>query len=341
MKKILLVTLLLMFALSIADTGSVLAFPGPLALLPPPGTIQLVKNCLNKLVTSGTITPDQADKVSNYLKQNKFNPKNSDSQKMVSDLKNMGLTDKQAQATTDALCLSKSTGMSSDMEQSVENGLNKLVTSGTITQDQADKVSNYLKQNKFNPKNSDSQKMVSDLKNMGLTDKQAQATTDALCLSKSTGMSSDMEQSVENGLNKLVTSGTITQDQADKISNYLKQNKFDPKNADSQKMVSDLKNMGLTDKQAQATTDSLCLINPQGRASDMEQPVKNSLNKLVTSGKITQDQADKVSNYLKQNKFDPKNFDPQKMVSDLKNMGITDKQAQAITDVMRPSAGVA
>jgi len=264
MKKILIVTLLLMFALSIADTGSVLAFPGPLALLPPPGTIQLVKNCLNKLVTSGT-----------------------------------------------------------------------------ITQDQADKVSNYLKQNKFNPKNSDSQKMVSDLKNMGLTDKQAQATTDALCLSKSTGMSSDMEQSVENGLNKLVTSGTITQDQADKISNYLKQNKFDPKNADSQKMVSDLKNMGLTDKQAQATTDSLCLINPQGRASDMEQPVKNSLNKLVTSGKITQDQADKVSNYLKQNKFDPKNFDPQKMVSDLKNMGITDKQAQAITDVMRPSAGVA
>lgn len=154
------------------------------------------------------------------------------------------------------------------------------------------------------------------------------------------GTPPDMEQFVKNCLDKLVTAGTIKQDQADKASNYLKQNKFDPKNFDPQKMVSDLKNMGLTDKQAQDTTDAFRLPKPPSMSSDMEQPVESELNKLVTSGTITQDQADKANNYLKQNKFDPKNFDPQEMVSELGNIGITDKQAQAIIDAIRPSTGV-
>lgn len=100
-----------MLALSIVGTtGSALAFPAPPALPPlqakPPGMEQLVKECLNKLVTSGTINHDQADKASNYLKQNKFDPQNFDRVKIVSDLKNMGLTDKQAQAIVDAMRLS-------------------------------------------------------------------------------------------------------------------------------------------------------------------------------------------------------------------------------------------
>lgn len=116
MKKTLIATLLLMFAFSmVGTTGSALAFPGPFALPPPPLTSELVKNCLHKLVTLGTISHDQADKVSNYLKQNKFNPKNLDPQKLVGDLKNMGVTDKQAQTIADEIWSSCSSGLDTTM----------------------------------------------------------------------------------------------------------------------------------------------------------------------------------------------------------------------------------
>lgn len=88
---------------------------------------------------------------------------------------------------------------------------------------------------------------------------------------------------------------------------------------------------------------------PGDMPPDIEQHLKSSINKLVTAGTITQDQADKAINYLKQNKPDKiidylkqnkpepsKNHDLHDIVNGLKNaVGLTDEQVQAIADVIR------
>lgn len=184
MKK-LIIALVLIITISIAGTDGALAFPAP-PPFPPPNMEQLVKDCLSKLITSGTINEDQANTASNYLKQNNFDPKKFDPLKIVNDLKNMGLTDKQAQAIVEAVHLPQPPEISSAAEQNLKDSLNKLVNSGTITQEQFDKLSNYLKQNNLgSSKNCNPLTIVNDLKNMGLTEKQAQVIADTVCSPKS------------------------------------------------------------------------------------------------------------------------------------------------------------
>ncbi len=222
--------------------------------------------------------------------------------------------------------------------------INKLVSAGTINQDQADKVINYFKQNKPDPsKKIDPFKIANELKSTGLTVEQARAIADAILPPKppGIGMPPDMEQQIKYSIDKLVSAGTINQDQADKVINYLKQNKPDPsKSIDPFKIANDLKSTGLTVEQARAVADAILPPKPPGigMPSDMEQQIIYSINKLVSAGTINQDQADKVINYLKQNKPDPsKNIDPFKIANDLKNIGLTDQQVQAIVELIRPS----
>jgi len=148
----------------------------------------------------------------------------------------------------------------------------------------------------------------------------------------------DKNQQLNFSLNKLTADGTITQQQADKVRQFFK---------DHTDIIHDLvKYAGLSENQAKAVADSLC---PPGPPPGREQHLINSLNKLVADGTITQPQADKVRQFLKQkDKEHQADFakmpdrdapppNPPDIIRDLvKYAGLSENQAIAVADAIRP-----
>ncbi|WP_346354014.1 hypothetical protein [Azotosporobacter soli] len=177
MKKI-WIAFALFLSFSVVGMGSASAFPAP-GTLPPPDMAQLVKDVLHDLVASGTINQKQSDTARDYLKENASDPRKIDPRKMVDDMMNLGLTDKQAKAIIEALRPPKPPGLPASIDEKVKSTLGEMVDSKVITQAQADQVSDYLKKNKPGPLGEDdAAKLLRDLESMGLTEQQAQAIRD-------------------------------------------------------------------------------------------------------------------------------------------------------------------
>ncbi|MDP4117940.1 MAG: hypothetical protein Q8873_01975 [Bacillota bacterium] len=139
-----------------------------------------------------------------------------------------------------------------------KSNLSKLVTAGIITQEQSDKILQYLKDRQAEMK-TEREKIAS------MTKEERKAYFEENKDSAKPG----------NMLEGLVTASIITQEQSDKISQYLKDRQTEMK-AEREK--------------------SGVMNGKQGKAYNAKP--ENTLAGLVTAGTITQEQSDKISQYL-------------------------------------------
>lgn len=181
----------------------------------------------------------------------------------------------------------------------VKTKLDKLVTAGTITQDQETSIVNAMKQEQ-----TDRQAEMDKVKNM----------TEA---ERKTYFESKKAEEKTDFLSKLVTAGTITQEQADAVKNVIHQGpggKMNGLNPDRLKAQLDkLVTAGtisqteetnilkyMSDKQAErkAEMDKVKNMTEAERKAYFESKKTtektNFLSELVTAGIITQDKADAI-----------------------------------------------
>lgn len=192
----------------------------------------------------------------------------------------------------------------------------------------------------------------------------------------------DMRQHMTDALTQLVSAGTITQDQADKLTSFF-QAKDNERRAEFEKVkamsevdrrtyfqqkkgtrpdfIGDIKTAaGLSDDQAKAVADAMRPPRPAGPEKGFPD-LKNKVTQLVQGGTITQKQSDKIQQFFaakaeerkaefEQTKnmtpeerhayFEQKASDRPDMVKDLKKAaGLSDEQAKKVADALRPPHG--
>lgn len=160
--------------------------------------------------------------------------------------------------------------MRKPMADNFKTKLDSLVTSGTITQEQEDKITSYIKQ-----KEDEKKAEINRIKSMNAEDRKSY-------------LESNKPQQKQDLIKDLVDQGILTQDQADKVKGTVK-------------------------------------IAPQGRP-DMKRGFENSfktqLDAQIKSGVITQDDEDKILTYTKQEEEKRKAEE-----TNLKNMNDEQKKA--------------
>ncbi|VBB05006.1 Hypothetical protein LUCI_0212 [Lucifera butyrica] len=277
------------------------------------------------------------------------------------------------------------------IRQHISDGLARLVKAGTITQDQADKVLNFL-QEKDRQREAEMEKVMSmspeerqayfqqhekkrpdfvgELKTAaGLSASQAEAVAEAVRPPRP-------EQRISEDLAKLVKTGTITQDQADKVLSFFRE-KESQRRAEMEKVrsmspeerqayfqqhekkrpdfVGELKTAaGLSANQAEAVAEAVRPPRP-------EQRIGEDLAKLVKTGTITQDQADKVLSFFREKESQRRaemekvrSMSPEErqayfqqhgerrpdFIGELKKAAdLSDTQAKAVADALQPHHG--
>ncbi|SHJ05351.1 hypothetical protein [Propionispora hippei] len=192
----------------------------------------------------------------------------------------------------------------------------------------------------------------------------------------------DMRQQMTDTLTQLVSAGTITQDQADKLASFF-QAKDDERRAEFEKVkamseadrrtyfqqkkgtrpdfIGDIKTAaGLSDDQAKAVADAMRPPRPAGPEKGVP-GLKNKVALLVQDGTITQKQSDKLQRFFaakaeeRKAEFEKtKDMTPEErhayfeqkaagrpdMVKDLKKAaGLSDEQAKKVADTLRPPHG--
>ncbi|CUH95041.1 hypothetical protein P22_1110 [Propionispora sp. 2/2-37] len=190
------------------------------------------------------------------------------------------------------------------------------------------------------------------------------------------------EKQLSDSLTKLVTEGTITQEQADKIQTFFKEKaaerqaafekmkkmtpeqrqaylkKKSPRHSD---LINDLKSAaGLSQEQAQVVAETLRPPRPFPPQERLQQ-IDTTLAQLVQQGTITQEQADELVQFFKEKAAEHKaEFEktrdmtpeerqaflkgkmPQQpdFINDLKNAaGLSDKQVRAVAAALHPPHG--
>lgn len=181
-----------------------------------------MKTELDKLVTAGTITADQETKVLDYFKQ-----KDTERQAEMDKIKNM----------TEA---ERKTYFENNKPAEKTNFLSELVTSGTLTQEQADAI--------------------------------AKVTHRGPGGGKGHGMGTE---GFKNQLDKLVTAGTITQDEENKILDFMNQ-----KQTEKKAEMDKVKNMTEAERKTY-------FENNKKEKTDLTA-------ELVTAGIISQEKADAI-----------------------------------------------
>lgn len=274
-----------------------------------------VKEALADLVTAGTITQDQSDAVLTCFQQNlpskpviestaPANGGNNAGQggvtmQVVDPMKNLvdqgTITEDQAQAIRDKM----RDITNQQMQQQWQTGLNSMVGNGTITQDQADKVlafleanqqkmqsvmdqvkdmsqdqrAQYLKENLGNIQDPVSQMVSQGIINQQQADALKQAVPSLPTIVRWQKLSS---QQIQTNLDALASAGTITQDQAGKIEDFMASN--------------DQKVQVVLDQVKSADAQQV-VQNPQSIKGGA---LKDPVSKMVSQGIITQQQADAV-----------------------------------------------
>jgi len=192
----------------------------------------------------------------------------------------------------------------------------------------------------------------------------------------------DMRQHMTDALTKLVSAGTITQDQADKLVSFF-QAKDDERRAEFEKVkamseadrrtyfqqkkgtrphfIGDIKTAaGLSDDQAKAVADAMRPPRPAGPEQGFP-GLKDKVAQLVKDGTITQKQSDKIQQFFaakaeeRKTEFEKtKDMTPEErhayfeqkapgrpdMAKDLKKAaGLSDDQAKKVADALRPPHG--
>lgn len=201
-----------------------------------------------------------------------------------------------------------------DMQNTFNTKLDTLVKSGTITQDQENKIVDYFKnkmetrkteKDKFknmtsaerkqylqnnkgtNKKNQRPNALAELVKAGTITQNQADAIQKIMPVHKRDGKWNGLKNNAENMKTKLdtiVKSGAITQDQENKIVNY-----FNTKKDERKTEMDKVKNM--TEAERQKYFGSKMSQNKDGKRPD-------PFAELVKAGTITQDQANTIKNAL-------------------------------------------
>ncbi len=216
-------------------------------------------------------------------------------------------------------------------EERAKTEINNLVTSGILTQAEADKVLEYLL--KFEPTSNNGVRVnpIDQMTKDGvLTQEKADAVVQVLH-PKRDGVFRGMKPKIN--LSNLVTNGTLTQEEADKVHEYL--GKYRPVNKDDENKVNPFEQMVTDGVLTQEKADAVSKIF---FASPLDR-MKTSLTELVNQGTITQAEADQViasfeksfSERLKAEKFKP--------LEQLVNDGVlTQEKADAIANTIQPKA---
>lgn len=260
------------------------------------------KSKLAELVTAGTITQEQSDKILAYMETEQAARK-AEQEKIAR------MTNDEKKAYFEANKLERKDMFSS------------LVSDGTLTQDQADAVKKA-----FMPEGRGSFEGKSDKVNFNgqkLTAEEMQAKMDEQVAKQKAELTTALTTAVENG--------SITQEKSDELTAYLEK-----KDAERKAEMENRKNMKpsdfkrdsnavksstdatqkiekmngpfesavtdgiITEEQAQA----ICDIMRASKEAEQKQATEAALANLVAAGTITQEQSDKITSTLEQEKAD-------------------------------------
>lgn len=192
----------------------------------------------------------------------------------------------------------------------------------------------------------------------------------------------EMQQHLTGALTRLVNAGTITQDQADKLTSFFqtkdserraefakvkamseadRRTYFQQKKGTRPDFIGDIKTVaGLSDDQAKTVADALRPPRPAGPEKGFPN-LQNKITQLVKDGTITQKQSDKIQQFFaakaeeRKAEFEQtKDMTPEErhayfeqkapgrpdMAKDLKKAaGLSDEQAKKVADALRPPHG--
>ncbi|MBU3156356.1 hypothetical protein [Clostridium estertheticum] len=295
----------LAFATGIKSTKTDVKTPSKIEFKQPKAELE---STLKLGVSTGIITQTESDKILAYE-----NSKTADKTMKINIYKDLVDNNILTQAKADALKASEQVQRNAQIQKNLDTKLAKLVTDGTITQDQSDKIKAAIISEEAANK-------VEKEKTKTMTEAERKAYMDS---NKTTHISA---------LKALVDAGTITQAQADKVgpvgaiggpgkhgkdmkggfklestlklgvsSNIITQSESDKvlayektKTTDNKIKTDVYKDLVDNNILTQAKVDALKAAEKAQMDSQRQAKIDTNLAKLVTDKTITQDQSDKI-----------------------------------------------